>query len=104
MADKPLFIPLKSVYFNAFTDGTKDTEYRPYGAHWNERTCYVGREVVLSKGYGKAHRLRGTVEHFAKSEAVTRTTVWRSIYGTKYQVAACIRIKLTPAVPGDERG
>lgn len=95
---KPLFIPLKSVYFNAFADGSKDTEYRPYGAHWNERTCYVGREAILSKGYGKAHRLRGTVEHFAKSEAVTRTTVWRSIYGTKYQVAACIRIKLTHAV------
>lgn len=28
---KPLFIPLKSEFYEAFCNGTKDTEYRPYG-------------------------------------------------------------------------
>jgi len=47
---KPLFIPLKGEYFDQFQAGTKDTEYRVYGPRWNERTCAVGREVVLSRG------------------------------------------------------
>lgn len=93
---RPLFIPLKGEYYDQFECGEKDTEYRPYGQRWNERTCPPGREVVLSRGYGKARRLRGTVAHFTKSEVVTRTSVWRSIYGTKYQYAACICIRLAP--------
>lgn len=90
----PLFIPLKGEYYDQFASGQKDTEYRPYGPRWNERTCPVGREVVLSRGYGKQHRLRGTVDHFTVSKVVTQTDVWRRIYGTQYQVAACIRIRL----------
>jgi hypothetical protein len=58
---KPLFIPLKTKYFEAFENGTKTTELRVYGSRWNEKTCYVGREVVLSKGYGKKSRLEGLV-------------------------------------------
>jgi hypothetical protein len=91
---KPLFIALKTEYFDAFANGSKDTEYRPFGPRWNERTCPVGREVVLSRGYGKAWRLRGTVKHFSMSKVVTQTAVWRSIYGTKHKYAACIQIRL----------
>ncbi len=95
---KPLFIPLKAEFFDQFSRGQKDTEYRPFGPRWNERTCPPGREVVLSRGYGKAHRLRGTVTHFTTSKVITQTRLWRSIYGTKHQYAACIRISLTHAV------
>jgi len=64
MVDRPLFIPLKTEWFDAFERGTKNIEYRPYGPRWNERTCAIGRPVVLSHGYGKRRRLRGTVAAF----------------------------------------
>lgn len=53
-AQKPLFVPLKTRWFRAFADGTKTTEYRRYGARWNETTCAVGRAVTLSHGYSGA--------------------------------------------------
>jgi hypothetical protein len=63
---KALFIPLKTAYFEAFARGTKTSEFRVYGARWNERTCFPGRSVVLSKGYGNAARLRGVVVEFRR--------------------------------------
>lgn len=54
---KPLFIPLKGIYFDAFKTGRKAYEYRAYGPRWNERTCFTGRPVTLSRGYGKQQRL-----------------------------------------------
>lgn len=92
---KPLFIPLKGEFYDQFVKGQKDTEYRPYGPRWNENTCASGREVVLSRGYGKAHRLQGTVASFAVSKDIPKTRLWLSIYGTKHRYAACIRISLT---------
>jgi hypothetical protein len=64
---KPLFIPLKTEYFEAFRDGRKATEFRIYGPRWNERTCVPGRGVVLSKGYGKRERLNGWIVSFRSS-------------------------------------
>jgi len=58
---KPLFIPLKTEYFNAFKSGEKFIEYRAYGPRWNEKTCPAGRRVVLSKGYGKHERITGVI-------------------------------------------
>jgi hypothetical protein len=95
---KALFIPLRSEYFEAFKAGTKTTEYRVYGPRWNERTCAVGRPVVLSKGYGKAHRLCGTVAGFWKSSAVTQA--WTDCYGPRGErLAACISITLNGTSP-----
>jgi hypothetical protein len=68
---KPLFIPLYTEFYEEFKNGTKNIEFRAYGPRWNEKTCVVGRPVVLSKGYGKQNRLNGVVadfEHF-KDEA-----------------------------------
>lgn len=45
---KPLFIPLKGEFYEAFADGSKTVEYRRYGPRWNERTCERGRPVVLT--------------------------------------------------------
>ena len=97
---KPLFIPLKIEFFEAFESGTKDTEYRIYGPRWNEGTCVVGREVVLSCGYGKQRRLRGVVVGFETSFKATKTEAWKQCYGDAdpLALAACIRIKLKPSV------
>ena len=64
--EKPLFIPLKTKWFDAFVSGQKADELRAYGPRWNERTCRVGRAVTLSRGYGKQQRLGGHVASFEK--------------------------------------
>jgi hypothetical protein len=91
---KPLFIPLKAEFFNAFADGSKTVEYRPYGPRWNERTCPIGRPVVLSYGYGKHRRLTGRVVGFERSHEPTQTEAWHRCYGAYNTEAACIRIAL----------
>lgn len=92
---KPLFIPLKRAYFEAFRTGQKTEEFRPEGARWNARTCAVGRPVVLSLGYGKAHRLTGVVTGYRASAEPTQTAAWRDCYGERAGLAACIAIQVT---------
>lgn len=87
----PLFIPLKTAYFEAFRAGTKTIEFRLYGPRWNERTCPVGRPVVLSKGYGKRDRLQGVITEFRKR--FMATSDWLDCYGEP-GMAACIRVAL----------
>lgn len=94
MSDKPLFIPLKAEYYEAFEKGEKNTEYRPYGARWNERTCAPGRTVVLSYGYGKKRRLTGRVESFRKHTTPSELPGWTACYGDRSDTAACIGIAL----------
>jgi len=68
---KPLFIPLRTQYFEAFAEGRKTEEYRLYGPRWNERTCHLGRQVTLARGYGKQHRLQATIDAFRVSQETT---------------------------------
>jgi len=63
---KPLLIPLKSEHYDNFHNGSKETEYRRYGKRWNENTCPIGRQVILSKGYGKGYRMNGVIANFKK--------------------------------------
>ena len=83
---KPLFIPLKTEFFEAFESGEKRDELRLYGPRWNERICPVGREVVLSKGYGKQNRLKGTIAAFRKQHGTLFGSTYKAsikqIYGT----------------------
>lgn len=60
-SDRPLFIPLKGEWYDKFSSGKKTVEYRRHGPGWNLKTCWVGRPVVLSRGYGKAHRMTGRI-------------------------------------------
>lgn len=60
---KPLFIPLRREWFEAFAAGTKRHEWRRHDNRWNARTCVVGRPVILSLGYSGA-RLTGRVTSF----------------------------------------
>jgi hypothetical protein len=93
---KPLFIPLKRVFWEMFRDGTKPNfeEYRPYGPRWNERVCVVGRPVILSLGYN-GPRLLGVIEGFRTSMEPTLTEAWAACgYAVKHpgKPAACIRV------------
>jgi len=76
---KPLFVPLKTEYFEAFASGKKTEELRAYGPRWNEKTCMAGRDVVLSKGYGKQSRMTGRVWKFKKQHG--------SLFGSTYKAA-----------------
>ena len=89
-----LFIPLRTEHYKAFASGAKDTELRVYGPRWNESTCYLGRPVVLSCGYGKQHRLQGRIVQFCVSTMATQTAEWQDCYGTTEGLAACIGIEL----------
>lgn len=73
---KPLFIPLRGEYFDAFERGEKVTEYRQRGPRWNAETCYIGRRVVLSRGYGKHRRLTGIITGFCYDLIPSKLPGW----------------------------
>lgn len=97
--EKPLFIPLKAEYFNAFESGEKREELRLYGQRWNERTCRVGRAITLSYGYGKSRRMHGKIWAFKKQRGTLfGSTYKRAIldcYGTLEVDIAVISIDLS---------
>lgn len=88
----PIFIPLRSEYFLRFRSGSKNTEYRPYGPRWNERTCWEGRAVTLSRGYGKTERLKGRIKSFQVLACPPDPEAWASVYGDKEGAVAAITI------------
>lgn len=94
--EPPLFIPLKAEFFEAFQAGTKTEELRRYGPRWNERTCRVGRAVVLSRGYGRQARLQGRIWRFKKQHGSIFGSTYRAsierLYGTLDIDIACISI------------
>ncbi len=95
-AARPLFIPLNTQYFEAFANGDKVSELRVYGKRWNENTCRVGREVVLSKGYGKQNRIRAEIYQFSKVEATALNEAHQAailrLYGSLDRPIAEIRL------------
>lgn len=95
---RPLFIPLKAEFYAAFKAGTKTEELRRHGPRWNQQTCAVGRRVVLSRGYGRQHRLSGRVVRFTSAPAARFGRPDREaiaqIYGTLDIWIACIGIEV----------
>lgn len=95
---KPLFIPLKTEYFYAFKSGDKREELRRYGPKWNEKTCEVGRRVLLSKGYGKHERIGGHITRFKKQHGTMFGSTYKAeimdIYKTIDLDIACFYILL----------
>lgn len=63
--DKPLFVPLKREWFEAFERGDKRQEIRRYGSHYNERTCRIGRAAILRLGYS-GREMRARIVGFAR--------------------------------------
>jgi hypothetical protein len=99
VTEKPLFIVVAMRYFKQFQDGTKPgmEEFRPYGARWNEQTCRVGRECIISAGYGKKHRLHGQVAGFRVDQhTICWTPAWEDCYGPGLAKVACIQFKENP--------
>lgn len=82
-APSPLFIPLRREFFDMFREGTKVAELRKHGPRWNETTCWVGRDVVLSCGYGKARRLAGIIAR------VTVVDIEQLATGDRQQILQC---------------
>jgi hypothetical protein len=93
---KPLFIPLYTEYYEAFKAGTKTEELRLYGPRWNHGTCKVGREAVISKGYGKQNRMKGRIRKFKKQHGSLFGSTYKAdimkVYGTLDVEIACISI------------
>jgi hypothetical protein len=89
-----LFIPMRAEYFDAFARGEKTYEYRKRGPRWNAETCTIGRRVVLSRGYGKAARISGTITGFHYDTIPSRIPGWLECYGPSAGDAACIRIEV----------
>jgi hypothetical protein len=61
--EKPLYVILRRQWFDAFVDGSKTEEWRRYGAHFNEETCSIGRQVTLALGYTR-RRMTGRIRSF----------------------------------------
>jgi hypothetical protein len=105
-----LFVPLMTRYYEAFERGDKTEELRLYGPRWNEKTCQVGREVTLSKGYGKKHRLHGRIWKFKRQHGSTFGSTYKAAILDRYKTLdvwiACISIELSGkcAPCGTDRG
>ena len=92
MSAKPLFIPVRRIYFDQFAAGLKTYEIRCYGGRWTQERCTVGRAVIVSCGY-RGPRLYGQVVGFAKIGRCQASEVAREIYPL-CQVFARIAITL----------
>jgi len=88
-----LFVPLKKEHFLAFEDGSKTTEYRPFGPRWNQNTVIPGRAVVLSLGYGKKNRLTARVASLTIQKEPPDPVAWRSVYGDRRCLVAAIEME-----------
>ena len=97
---RALFLPLKAQFFDAFERGEKTTEYRLRGPRWNADTCWMGRPVVLSRGYGKKGRLTGKIVGFHYDNLPSKIPGWVECYGHDAGAAACIKIAL--GTPNDQ--
>jgi len=56
-----LFVPLNTIWYNAFKAGTKKWEVRGVQPGFNTHTVVRGRRVELRKGYSKEGALWGTI-------------------------------------------
>lgn len=91
---EPLFLALRSQYYQEFKMREKKIEYRRYGKGYNEETCPVGRRVLLSKGYSKAQRMTGVIVSFEVSDLPKEGDEWLDRFGDHEGPAACIHIRL----------
>ena len=94
VSERPLFIPLKREFFEAFERGEKWEEFRGFGLRWNYCTCRVGRRVTLSLGYGKARRLTGQIVAFRLDPEPEALPGWIACYGARAGMASRIGIRL----------
>lgn len=97
-SNKPLFLPLKTEYYRQFQSGIKRCELRKYGKRFNEKSCFHGRHIILSKGYGKHERMTGIIvsfdkKHGSEADDASRKAILE-VYGTLELEIACIGVKI----------
>lgn len=90
---KPLFLPLRKVYFEAFKNGEKLIEYRKLGKRWNPTRIRPGRAVTLSCGYS-GERLEGRIRMIWMDDDPELLPGFTECYGTEKATAFCMRIIL----------
>lgn len=99
---RPLFIPLRRQWFEAFASGHKRVEWRAYGTRWNLQTAFRGRLVTLSLGYSGA-RLAGTVLRTRRVRAVDAPASARAIYPFATYLCAIHVVLESDAIPSNAR-
>lgn len=93
--DRPVFIFLRTEWFEKFESGEKKTEYRRIAGQFTRRKCVVGRRVTLSKGYGKKTRLTGGITSYAEISLARAPKAAQEMYPGETRLAA-IKIELDP--------
>jgi hypothetical protein len=91
--DRPLFVPLLGVWFDAFERGEKFDEWRRAGSRWNTERCYPGRAVTLSRGYN-GRRLSARIADVAIRKSSDLPSAFR-LYGD----ALCLVMTLQDIIP-----
>lgn len=91
--DRPIFLPLLGIYFDAFERGEKTLEWRRFNNRWNFKSCRVGRRVTLSRGYS-GRRLSARIRSVALASVCDHALV--ELFGAR---AVCIVIELHEIVP-----
>lgn len=79
--NKPLFIPLKREFFEAFKDGTKTWELRGINNNFNEKTVVLERKTILALGYTKT-RIEGKISNIVLMDAgneIKQIAIWNNI-------------------------
>lgn len=86
---KPLFVPLNSEHYDNFHNGSKTFELRQGPKRWNSKTVYTGRQVIISKGYGKQNRMNGNIGYTFRfcslfnllfhDSTIAKGSLWRQI-------------------------
>ncbi|MCL2715715.1 MAG: hypothetical protein FWD68_14315 [Alphaproteobacteria bacterium] len=93
----PVFIVLRTEWFEKFASGAKKTEYRRIGGKFTRERCVVGRSVLLSKGYGKKARLTGRITSYAEIAQSRAPRAAQEYYPDATRLAAIgIRLDASP--------
>ncbi len=77
-----IFLPLKSVFFNAFLSRTKSYELRGIRAQFTPDNIVTGKSIIVSRGYSKFQRMTGTigkVRVFNSMNDAMRSDIWYKI-------------------------
>lgn len=90
---RPIFLPLKRAFFEAFENGEKDTEYRLHGPRWNGSVITPGRAVTLSLGYS-GRRRNGVVKKTWVDTNPKALRGWKECYPNSEADAFCFQIEL----------
>lgn len=80
------FLPLKDEFFQLFVQRKKPFEYRPPRL-WSLEKCRIGREIIISRGYGLSHRLRGRITSYRVMPRQSAPPAAQALYPNEERLA-----------------